>query len=315
MQSSLFGQSLLTLLDLSPEEILFLLDTADRVKRERRAGEVHRRFEGKTMALIFEKRSTRTRCAFETAFGEEGGYPVFLSGQDIHLGVKETVEDTARVLGRMFDAIQFRGFAQKTVELLAEYSGVPVYNGLTDDYHPTQALADLQTFREAHGGFEGRRIAYVGDGRNNVATSLMIASAKVGLDIVIAAPESLGPREATLAACRPLAVASGSAVEVAVDPKAAVEGADAIYTDVWVSMGEEEKSADRMALLAPYRVDADLMAATGKGSAIFLHCLPAVRGNEVTDEVMDGAKSRIFDQAENRKHTIKAVMLASLVQS
>jgi ornithine carbamoyltransferase len=311
----LFGQSLLTLLDLAPEEILSLLDTADRVKRERRAGEVHRRFEGKTMALIFEKRSTRTRCAFETAFGEEGGYPVFLSGQDIHLGVKETVEDTARVLGRMFDAIQFRGFAQKTVELLAEYSGVPVYNGLTDDYHPTQALADLQTFREAHGGFKGRRIAYVGDGRNNVATSLMIASAKVGLDIVIAAPESLAPREATLAACKPLAEASGSAVEVAADPKSAVKGADAIYTDVWVSMGEEEKSADRMALLAPYRVDADLMAATGKASTIFLHCLPAVRGNEVTDEVMDGSASRIFDQAENRKHTIKAVMLASLVQS
>ncbi len=315
MHLSLFGRSLLTLLDLSPEEILSLLDAADRVKRERRAGEVHRRFEGKTMALIFEKRSTRTRCAFETAFGEEGGYPVFLSGQDIHLGVKETVEDTARVLGRMFDAIQFRGFAQRTVELLAEYSGVPVYNGLTDDYHPTQALADLQTFREAHGGFRGRRIAYVGDGRNNVATSLMIASAKVGLDIVIAAPESLAPRDETLAACKPLAEASGSAVEVAVDPKSAVKGADAIYTDVWVSMGEEEKSADRMALLAPYRVDADLMAATGKASTVFLHCLPAVRGNEVTDEVMDGSASRIFDQAENRKHTIKAVMLASLVQS
>ncbi|MFW5843384.1 MAG: ornithine carbamoyltransferase [Spirochaetota bacterium] len=315
MHSSLFGQSLLTLLDLSPEEILSLLDTADRVKRERRAGEVHRRFEGKTMALIFEKRSTRTRCAFETAFAEEGGYPVFLSGQDIHLGVKETVEDTARVLGRMFDAIQFRGFAQRTVELLAEYSGVPVYNGLTDDYHPTQALADLQTFREAHGGFKGLRMAYVGDGRNNVATSLMIASAKVGLDIIIAAPEALAPRNETLAACQSLAEASGSAVEVAVDPKSAVKDADAIYTDVWVSMGEEEKSADRMALLAPYRVDAELMAATGKASTIFLHCLPAVRGNEVTDEVMDGSASRVFDQAENRKHTIKAVMLASLVQS
>ncbi|MFP4432208.1 MAG: ornithine carbamoyltransferase [Spirochaetaceae bacterium] len=315
MHSSLFGQSLLTLLDLSPEEILSLLDTADRVKRERRAGEVHRRFEGKTMALIFEKRSTRTRCAFETAFAEEGGYPVFLSGQDIHLGVKETVEDTARVLGRMFDAIQFRGFAQRTVELLAEYSGVPVYNGLTDDYHPTQALADLQTFREAHGGFRGRRMAYVGDGRNNVATSLMIASAKVGLDIIIAAPEALAPRNETLAACQSLAEASGGAVEVAVDPKSAVKDADAIYTDVWVSMGEEEKSADRMALLAPYRVDAELMAATGKASTIFLHCLPAVRGNEVTDEVMDGSASRVFDQAENRKHTIKAVMLASLVQS
>ncbi len=314
MISSLRGQSLLTLLDLSPAEITSLLDLSDRVKKERRAGEVHRRFEGKTMALIFEKRSTRTRCAFETAFGEEGGYPVFLSGHDIHLGVKETVEDTARVLGRMFDAIQFRGFEQRTVELLAEHSGVPVYNGLTDDYHPTQALADLQTFREAQGGLTGR-LVYVGDGRNNVATSLMIASAKVGLDIVIAAPEALAPREETLAACRPVAAAAGSSIETTTDPRAAVEGADAIYTDVWVSMGEEDKSADRMALLAPYRVDARLMEATGKPSTVFLHCLPAVRGNEVTDEVMDGAASRVFDQAENRKHSIKAVMLATLFES
>ena len=315
MISSLLGRSLLTLLDLSPGEINALLNLSDRVKRERRAGEVHRRFEGKTMALIFEKRSTRTRGAFETAFGEEGGYPVFLSGQDIHLGVKETVEDTARVLGRMFDAIEFRGFEQKTVELLAEHSGVPVYNGLTDDYHPTQALADLQTFRETHGGLQGKRLVYVGDGRNNVATSLIIASAKVGLDIVISAPEALAPREETLAACRPLATAAGSRIETTTDPRSAVEGADAIYTDVWVSMGEEGKSADRMALLAPYRVDADLMAATGKPSTVFLHCLPAVRGNEVTDEVMDGPASRIFDQAENRKHTIKAVMLATLIES
>lgn len=314
MLSSLLGQSFLTLLNLSPEEILGLLDLADSVKEQRRAGEVHRRFEGKSLALIFEKRSTRTRCAFETAFGEEGGHSVFLSGQDIHLGVKESIEDTARVLGRMFDAIQFRGFEQRTVELLAEYSGVPVYNGLTDAYHPTQALADLQTFREAHGSLAGGRIAYVGDGRNNVATSLMIAAAKVGLNVAIAAPESLQPSEETIAACTPPAKESGSKVEVTSDPMAAVEGADAIYTDVWVSMGEESKSADRVKLLTPYRVDEKMMAASKKESTIFLHCLPAVRGNEVTDSVMDGGASRVFDQAENRKHTIKALMIATLAK-
>ena len=314
MLSSLFGQSFLTLLDLSTEEILGLLDLADSVKKQRREGEIRRRFEGKAMALIFEKRSTRTRCAFETAFGEEGGYPVFLSGQDIHLGVKETIEDTARVLGRMFDAIQFRGYEQRTVELLSEYSGVPVYNGLTDAYHPTQALADLQTFRESYGSLAGGRIAYVGDGRNNVATSLMIASAKVGLNLSIAAPESLEPSKDTMVACKPLAEASGSQIEVTADPMEAVDGADAIYTDVWVSMGEESKSADRVKLLTPYRVDEKMMAASKKDSTIFLHCLPAVRGNEVTDAVMDGPASRVFDQAENRKHTIKALMIATLLR-
>jgi ornithine carbamoyltransferase len=314
MLSSLFGQSFLTLLDLAPEEILGLLDLADTVKKQRRDGELQRRFEGKSLALIFEKRSTRTRCAFETAFGEEGGHPVFLSGQDIHLGVKESIEDTARVLGRMFDAIQFRGFKQRTVELLSQYSGVPVYNGLTDDYHPTQALADLQTFREAYGSLAGGRIAYVGDGRNNVATSLMIASAKVGLNVAIGAPEPLQPPQEIVAACKPLAEAAGSGVEVTSDPLSAVEGADAIYTDVWVSMGEESKSADRVKLLTPYRVDEKMMAASKKDSTIFLHCLPAVRGNEVTDGVMDSQASRVFDQAENRKHTIKALMIATLLK-
>ncbi len=306
------GQSLLTLGDLSPAEILALLDLADTVKAQRRAGEVHRRFEGKTLALLFEKRSTRTRCAFETAFGEEGGYPVFLSSQDIHLGVKETIEDTARVLGRMFDAIQFRGFEQKTVDILARYSGVPVYNGLTDRFHPTQALADLQTFREAFGEFSGRKIAYIGDGRNNAATSLMIASAKVGLNITVGAPEELAPADETVTACTTFAKTSGSSIAVTTDPTEAVRGADAVYTDVWVSMGEEEKSADRLAMLRPYQVNSTLMDATDKPSAIFLHCLPAVRGNEVTDDVMDGPSSRVFDQAENRKHTIKALMLATL---
>ncbi len=313
MAVNLKGRSLLTLKHYSKAEILFLIDLADRVKAQRRAGEVHQRFRGKTIALLFEKLSTRTRCAFETAFGEEGGYPVFLSSNDIHLGVKETVEDTARVLGRMFDAIEFRGFAQEMVDALATHSGVPVYNGLTDLYHPTQVLADLQTLREATGGLSGKSITYVGDGRNNVARSLMIACAKVGTHFSVAAPESLHPDRDTVLEAKNYAEESGAEIIVSSDPAEVLPRSDAVYTDVWVSMGEEAKSAERIALLTPYRVTADLMNQTGKASTIFLHCLPAVRGNEVTSEVMDGPRSRIWDQAENRKHTIKAVMLATML--
>jgi ornithine carbamoyltransferase len=306
------GRSLLTLRDFSGEEIRYLIELSEQVKEEKRRGEPRRRFEGKSLALLFEKRSTRTRCAFETAFGEEGGHPVFLSNQDIHLGAKETVEDTARVLGRMFDAIQFRGFSQETVETLSSYAEVPVYNGLTDLYHPTQALADLLTLKEERGTLSGCKLVYTGDGRNNVARSLLVGCAKVGVDLTIAAPASLAPEQEIVSYAQSEAEAHGASVRVTEDVEEAVADADAIYTDVWVSMGQESESADRMELLAPYRVDANLIRKSGKNETVFLHCLPAVRGNEVTDEVMDGPASRVWDQAENRKHTIKALMVATL---
>jgi ornithine carbamoyltransferase len=306
------GKSLLSLADHSPEDIRYLLDLSHTVKGEKRSGLVSRRFEGKTIALIFEKRSTRTRCAFETAFGEEGGHPVFLSTQDIQLGAKESIEDTARVLGRMFDAIEFRGFMQETVEALAKYSGVPVYNGLTDIDHPTQALADLMTVEEEFGKLKGVKLVFVGDGRNNVARALMIACSKMGLDYSIISPKSLFPGEDILARCRAFAGASGAKITLAEDPNAELAGAGAVYTDVWVSMGEEAKSGERMKLLAPYQVNAALMKKTGRPDTIFLHCLPAVKGNEVTAEVIDGPASRAWVEAENRKHTIKALMLATL---
>ncbi len=311
MKVNLKGRSLLTLKDYSPEEIRYLLDLSHEVKRQARFGEVKQRFLGKTLALLFEKRSTRTRCAFETAFGEEGGYPVFLSIDDIQLGSKETVEDTARVLGRMFSAIQFRGFSQKTVEILAQYSGVPVYNGLTDSFHPTQALADLMTFEEEFGSFKGKKMCFVGDGRNNVARSLLVASAKMGLDFSIVSPKELFPDEDIVALAQGFAKESGATLSIAASLEE-VNGADALYTDVWASMGEEAKLAERIKLLKPYQVNQDLMDRTGKKETIFLHCLPAVKGNEVTFDVIEGKQSRVWDEAENRKHTIKAVMLATL---
>lgn len=312
MASSLTGRSLLTLRDYSRDEILELIEAALRVKWERKDGKPRRRFEGRTLALIFEKRSTRTRCAFETAFGEEGGYAVFLSPADIHLGTKESLEDTARVLGRMFDCIEFRGYKQETVETLAKYSGVPVYNGLTDLYHPTQVLADLMTLREVRGGLPGRKIAFVGDGRNNTARSLVIGCSRTGVSLHIAAPRALQPEAELIAECTPIAAANGGELLVSENPKAAVEGADAIYTDVWYSMGEEDKAEERIALLRPYQVNAELMGASGRADTIFLHCLPAIKGNEVSYEVMEGPASRVWDEAENRKHTIKALMLATL---
>ena len=306
------GKSLLTLKDWSPAEVRFVLDLSRTVKKERRAGKIRSRFRGKTLALLFEKRSTRTRCAFETAFGEEGGHPVFLSTQDIHLGVKEDVEDTARVLGRMFDAIQFRGFKQSTVETLARYAGVPVYNGLTDDWHPTQVLADLMTLEEERGALAGSKLAFVGDGRNNVANTLLIGCAQTGVHCSIVAPPSLCPSEETLSWARSMAEKTKAVIQVTSDVAEGVRDADAIYTDVWVSMGEEEKSAERIALLSPYQVTGSMMEKTGKADSIFLHCLPAVKGKEVSLEVFEGKRSRVWDQAENRKHTIKALMLATL---
>jgi len=308
---SLYGRSLLTLLDYSPEEIQYLLKLSAKVKAEAIKGRNLQRFKGKTLALLFEKRSTRTRCAFETAFGEEGGHPVFLSTSDIQLGAKESIEDTARVLGRMFSAIQFRGFKQETAEILAKYSQVPVYNGLTDLYHPTQALADILTLEESFGTVKGKTLCYVGDGRNNVARSLMIICSKLGIHFTNITPNELTPDDELRRKTAPLAEKSGAVITVTPDINA-VKGADAIYTDVWISMGEEDKRDERIRLLSPYQVNQKLMDMSGKKETIFLHCLPAVKGEEVTADVIDGAQSKAWDQAENRKHTIKAVMLATL---
>jgi len=308
---SLKGRSLLTWLDYDAREIRHVLDLSRQVKAESKSGALFQRFAGKTIALLFEKRSTRTRCSFETAFGEEGGHPVFLSTSDIQLGAKESIEDTARVLGRMFNAIQFRGFRQQTVEILAEFSGVPVYNGLTDDFHPTQALADILTIEENFGPAQGRTLCYVGDGRNNVARSLLVICAKLGINFTVISPPELNPDPSLWERCASLAAASGAKLLISADT-AAVAGADAIYTDVWVSMGEEEKKAERTALLSPYQVNQSLMDKTGRPDTIFLHCLPAVKGEEVTAAVIDGPQSRAWDQAENRKHSIKAIMLATM---
>ena len=307
------GRSLLTLLDLSGDDIRYLLDVSHLLKAERTAFQINQRFRGKTLAMLFEKRSTRTRCAFETAFGEEGGHPVFLSSSDIQLGVKESIEDTARVLGRMFDAIMFRGFEHKTVETLAEFSGVPVYNGLTDMFHPTQVLADLLTMEENFGHLAGLNFVYTGDGRNNMANSLMVGCATMGVNCTILAPESLFPESELVDTVKQIAYDSGSTVTITSSLEEAVHGADVIYTDVWVSMGEEAKAAERMKLLEPYRVNSEMMELTDNPGVIFMHCLPAVRGNEVTAEVIDGSSSVVWDEAENRKHTIKALMVASLL--
>lgn len=307
------GRSLLTLLDLSGDDIRYLLDVSHLLKAERTAFQINQRFRGKTLAMLFEKRSTRTRCAFETAFGEEGGHPVFLSSSDIQLGVKESIEDTARVLGRMFDAIMFRGFEHKTVETLAEYSGVPVYNGLTDMFHPTQVLADLMTMEENFGHLGGLNFVYTGDGRNNMANSLMVGCATMGVNCTILAPESLYPESELVDTAKQIAYDSGSTITITSSLEEAVRGADVIYTDVWVSMGEEDKARERMKLLEPYRVNSEMMELTGNPEAIFMHCLPAVKGNEVTVDVIEGSSSVVWDEAENRKHTIKALMVASLL--
>jgi len=308
---SLLGRSLLTLLDYSPDEIRYLLKLSKKVKDESISGKIKRRFEGKTLAMLFEKLSTRTRCSFETAFGEEGGHPVLLSKNDIQLGGKETIEDTARVLGRMFSAIQFRGFKQETVETLAKYSQVPVYNGLTDLFHPTQALADILTMQENFSEIKGRKLVYIGDGRNNVARSLMVICSKLGINFTVITPAELSPDDALRRQCAPLAEASGAVITVTQNIDS-VKDADALYTDVWASMGEENKKDERVRLLSPYQVNQAVMEKTGKKDTIFLHCLPAVREEEVTSGVIDGRQSRVWDQAENRKHTIKAVMLATI---
>jgi len=313
MGMNLKGRSLLTLKDFTPNEIEYLLDLAEDLKRKKRMGIKGNLLEGKNIALIFEKPSTRTRCAFTVACIDEGAHPEYLGKNDIQLGHKESIEDTARVLGRLFDGIQFRGFKQETVEKLAQYSGVPVWNGLTDIYHPTQVLADLLTIKEKFGYLKSIRFVYMGDGRNNMANSLMIGSAKMGMDFVIAAPKDLWPEESLIEECKLFAEASKGKISITEDVGAAVDGADVIYTDVWCSMGEEDKAEERIKLLKPYQVNASLMNKTGKDHTIFMHCLPAVKGNEVTEEVFESKASVVFDEAENRMHTIKAVMVATLV--
>lgn len=304
------GKSLLTWATWTPQEIEVFLDTAFKVKKESHNQEIHQRFLGKTIALIFEKRSTRTRSSFETAFGEEGGHPVFMSTDDIQMGAKESVKDTARVLGRMFSAIEFRGFKQEHVELLAKYSGIPVINGLTDQFHPTQVLADIMTLKEsfADGNLKGKKLVFCGDGRNNVAHSLMIICSKMGINFSIYAPKELFPNNDIISLCEPFAKESGAKIEIS-DNISVVKNANCLYTDVWVSMGEEKLKEARTKLLTPFQVNERLIQATGNKDVIFLHCLPAVKGQEVTEDVFEGSSSRVWDQAENRKHSIKAIML------
>ncbi|MCI8941121.1 MAG: ornithine carbamoyltransferase [Dorea sp.] len=305
------GRSFLKLLDFTQEEILYLVDLAIELKEKRKQGIKGESLKGKNIALIFEKPSTRTRCAFTIGAQDEGGIATYLAGSELQLGEKESIEDTARVLGRMFDGIEFRGFDHDFVEALAEYSGVPVWNGLTDQWHPTQLLATLMTMKEHFGCLKGLKLVYLGDGRNNVANSLLVGCAKVGVDIAISAPKKLWPGKELTEICEELAKESGSTVTVS-DSLDVVEGADVLYTDVWYSMGEEKKEQERIRLAVPYQVNAELMKRTGKPGTIFSHCLPANKGKEVTEEVFESEASKVFDEAENRLHTIKAIMVATL---
>ena len=324
MAFNLRGRNFLTLLDYSPAEIDWLLHLAAKLKADKAAGVRGRNLDGKSIALIFEKPSTRTRCAFVTACVDEGAHPEYLGKDDIRLGIKESIKDVARVLGRMFDGIQYRGFEHAKIEELARWAGVPVWNGLTDRYHPTQVLADFLTVRESFGDDLKRApFTYVGDGRNNVANSLMIGAAKMGMDFRIGAPTSLHPDPALRARCEEIARTTGARITVTDSVADAVRGTLAIYTDVWASMGEEDKIPERIRLLTPYRVTAEMMQATGRPETIFLHCLPCFHDAttelarkfpdicEATDGVFESPASKVFDQAENRLHTIKAVMVAT----
>lgn len=308
---NLKGRNFITLKDFTPEEIGYLLDLAAKLKADKKRGITGNSLKGKNIALIFEKPSTRTRCAFVVGARDEGGFPEYLGKDDIQLGHKESVADTARVLGRMFDGIEFRGFAHKTVEELAKYAGVPVWNGLTDEYHPTQILADLLTMQEHFGHLKGLHFVYAGDGRNNMANSLMIGMTKMGVNFTIIAPKALQPTKELVELCKEYAKESGAKLQIS-DDVLAVKDADVIYTDVWASMGEEDKAKERIELLSPYQVNEKLMASTGKDSTIFMHCLPAVKGKEVTEDVFEKYADVVFDEAENRMHTIKAVMVATL---
>ena len=329
---NLKGRSFLTLKDYTCDEILYLLDLAAELKKKKKGQMVDpgvhgHLLAGKNIVLLFDKTSTRTRCSFEVAAYDEGAGVTYLTNSQ--MGKKESLEDTAKVLGRIYDGIEYRGFAHSIVEDLAAFSGVPVWNGLTDDDHPTQVLADFLTASEHLGKpLSEMKLAYVGDGRNNVANALMIGASKVGMDYAVATPASLLPKKDLVDSCRVWAAENGSSVTVVSDPYEAVKGADIIYTDIWCSMGEEDKMAERIELLKPYQVTSRLMDATGKDT-IFEHCLPSFHDlntttakmiqekfglseMEVTDEVFRSPASVVFDEAENRMHTIKAVMVATL---
>ncbi len=327
----LYGRSLLKESDLSPEEFLYLVELASRCRGEKHIGFQRHRLAGRSIALIFEKTSTRTRSAFEVAAHDEGGHVTYLGPDDSQLGRKESIEDTARVLGRMFDGIEYRGFAQDDVETLARYAGVPVWNGLTDTWHPTQMLADILTMRD-HAGkpLSAVSYCYLGDGRNNTANSLLVTGALLGLDVRICAPQELQPAAPVRAIAARLAGRSGARLTVTTDVATGVAGADFVYTDVWLSMGEPAQDWDqRIDLLLPYQVNAAVLAATGNPAVKFMHCLPALHnrrteigrllydkrgldGLEVTEDVFESAASIVFDQAENRMHTIKATMVATI---
>jgi ornithine carbamoyltransferase len=324
-------RSLLTATDLGRGGFLAMLDRAAQLKAAKRSGTERPALTGRSIALVFEKASTRTRCAFEVAAYDQGAHVTYLGPTGSHLGREESVADTARVLGAMFDGIEFRGFAQDTVEELARHAGVPVWNGLTDQWHPTQMLADVLTMREHQPGDVGAiSLCFLGDGRGNIARSLLVTGAMLGMDVRIAAPRELQPPDAVVSEAEDLARTSGARLTVTDDPEAALRGAAFAYTDVWVSMGEDDTEWDRrVPLLTPYRVTADAMAATGRADTRFLHCLPAVHdtttvlgrrvqqrygliGAEVTDEVFTSPASLVFQQAENRLHTIKALLVAAL---
>ena len=327
MAINLKGRSFLTLADFTPAEIRYLLDLGHDLKAKRRAGVCAPTMQGKHIVLLFEKTSTRTRCAFEVAAYDEGASCTFLSNSQ--MGKKESLEDTAKVLGRFYDGIEFRGFKQSDVELLAKYSGVPVWNGLTDLYHPTQILADLLTIEEhVHKPLNKVKFVYAGDARNNMGNSLMIGAAKMGMDFVGLAPKELFPSKELVDEMKEVAKTTGATITLTenIDD---VKGADVIYTDVWVSMGEEDQFAERIKLLEPYRVNAEMMAKTSNPDCIFLHCLPSFHDletavgrdihekfglteMEVSDEVFRSPASKVFDEAENRMHTIKAVMVATI---
>ena len=326
---NLRGKNFLTLKDFTPEEIRYLLDLAGELKEKKKQGIVEKPFEGKNIALIFEKTSTRTRCSFEVAAHDLGMGVTYLDPKGSQIGKKESIADTARVLGRMFDGIEYRGYGQEIVEELAEYAGVPVWNGLTNEYHPTQMLADLLTIREQFGRLEGIRLTYMGDARYNMGNSLMIACSKMGLHFTACAPKEYFPAEELVRECEEYAKASGGSVRLTEDVSEGTAGADVIYTDVWVSMGEPEKVwEERIRMLSPYQVNAAVMANAGE-KAVFMHCLPAfhdlktsigrevyekygLRELEVTDEGFEKHADVVFREAENRMHTIKAVMAATL---
>ena len=319
----------LTLLDFTTDEINALINLAAELKEKKKTGIAHRLCEGKNIALIFEKTSTRTRCAFEVAAADLGMTAVYLDASGSQIGKKESIADTAQVLGRMFDGIEYRGFGQDRVEALAKYAGVPVWNGLTNEYHPTQILADMLTIQEYFGSLKGRKLVYMGDARYNMGNSLMIGCAKLGLRFVACAPEKYFPNAELVAKCQEIAKETGATLAFESDPEKAVTGADVIYTDVWVSMGEPDSVwAERISELTPYRVTMQLMEKAGK-QCRFMHCLPAFHDlettvgreiyekfgidcMEVTDEVFRSERSIVFDEAENRMHTIKAVMAATL---